>query len=135
MVDIAPGMEARNYGLKKTPNLRSLVESLKIFLPLIMIAGALSFYIWIYGEITFVGYQSQHLNKQEKEAQQIQEQLVLEEQTQINPERLEAIAFNNLGMVRLKANQIITSPAMDQNTGSSNALALGLPSHLPDAAN
>jgi cell division protein FtsL len=135
MVDLAPGMEARNYGLKKAPNSRNLWESLKILFPFMMIAGALSFYIWLYSETLLIGYQTQQFNEEKDDALQIQQQLILEEQTLISPERLDLIARSDLGMVPLKANQLIILPAMDQDAGSPNALALGIPFRLPDSSN
>jgi cell division protein FtsL len=133
MWDLAPGIEERNYGLRRTPDLRTLWESLKIILPMFLIAGALSFHIWIRSEIIHSGYQMQEFSEQEKSALQLHEQLILEEQTLKNPEWLEQMASNNLGMILLRADQIITIGPEDSATGGPDTLAMGASFHSSDS--
>jgi hypothetical protein len=129
MWDLAPGIEDRNYGLRRTLDLRTLWESMKIILPMFLIAGALSFHIWIRGEIIHSGYQIQQFSEQEKSARQIQEQLILEEQTRKDPEWLDQIASKDLGMSILRVDQIITTQPEDRDTVGTDALAMGTSFH------
>ena len=131
MVDLAVGIESRNYGLRKTIEPKALWESLKIILPLVIIAGALSFYIWIQSQSINIGYQSQQLTVQEEELLRTQQQLILEEETVKNLATLEKIARNELGMVSLKASQIIPAPFEDLDAIGSETLALGNFSQSP----
>jgi cell division protein FtsL len=123
MVDLAPGLESKNYGLRKTPDPQTLWDSLKILFPLAMIAGALSIYIWIYSENTFIGYQNQSLSEQRDAALKIEQQLILEEQILKDPQWVEATARRDLGMVVLKADQIITALPRNRDAGGTDALA------------
>ena len=132
MLDLAAGIEDRNYGLKKTTDPRTLLESLKIVLPLMALAGALSFQIWARSQSINIGYESLQLSLQEKELERFRQQLILEEQILKNPRSLEAIARNNLGMRPLGQDQIITSPVENWDVSNSETLALGNPS-LPSA--
>jgi hypothetical protein len=132
MVDLAHGMEARNYGIKETSTIKSLGESLKTLLPLIAIAGALAIYIWTYSETIHIGYQAQQLNKLKEEALKAQQQLIIEEQTLKSPEWLETTVRRDLGMVPIKAAQVLIAPALDQYAGSTDTLALV---HSSGAAN
>jgi cell division protein FtsL len=121
MVDLAAGTEVRNYGLKRTTDPKILQESLILILPLAVIAGALSFSIWIRSEIVYVGYQKQDLKAQEEELARNRQQLVVEEQTLTNPEWLDAVASNSLGMIVVRPDQII--PASIQNWKADNSKA------------
>lgn len=125
MVDLAVGIEAKNYGLRKTIEPKALGESLKIILPLVIIAAALSFYIWIQCQSIHIGYQSQQLTNHEQELRRIQQQLILEEETVKNLATLEKIARNELGMIPLKASQIIPAPFENSDAIGSETLALG----------
>ena len=125
MVDLAIGTAARNYGLRKTTEPRALWDSLKVILPLAVIAGALSFHVWVQSQSIDIGYQSQQLTVQEQESLRIRQQLILEEETAKNLASLERIARNELGMVPLTAAQIIPAPFEDLEPAGSERLALG----------
>ena len=64
MLDFAAGIEAKNYRLRKTSDLQTLLDSLKILFPLVVIAGALSFHVWIRSQNIQVGYENQQLINQ-----------------------------------------------------------------------
>jgi cell division protein FtsL len=125
MLDLAAGIEERNYGLRRTTDPRALMESLRIVLPFVVIAGALSFHIWVRSQSIYIGYQNQQLNAQEEELLQIRQQFILEEQTLKDPQWLEAIARKDLGMVILQPNQIIPPPLENWNAGHSGTPELG----------
>ena len=125
MLDFAAGIESKNYGLRKTSDLRTLLDSLKILLPLVMIAGALSFRIWIFSQNIQIGYQSHQLTYQTEDLNKTHKQLILEEQTLKDLGRLETIALGEMGMIIPPANRIIMSPPPeDWDLGNSEALAM-----------
>ena len=126
MLDFAAGIESKNYGLRKTSDFRTLLDSLKILFPLVMIAGALSFHIWICSQNIQIGYQNQKLNDQETDLMDTQKQLILEEQTRKDLKRLETLAMGELGMIIPPADRIILSTTPEEwDLGNSEALALG----------
>ncbi len=126
MLDFAAGIEAKNYGLRKTSDLRTLLDSLKILFPLVMIAGALSFHIWIRSQKIQVGYENQQLIHQEEGLLNLQKELILEEQTLKDPKTLEIVALGDLDMIVPPADRIILSHAPEEwDLTSSEALALG----------
>ena len=126
MLDFAAGIESKNYGLRKTSDFRTLLDSLKILLPLVMIAGALSFRIWICSQNIEIGYQSQQLTYEEEKLMDNQKQLILEEQTFKDLKRLETLALGEMGMIIPPADRIIISTAPEGwDLGNSEALALG----------
>ena len=125
MVDLAPGIEARNYGLRKTTEPRAMWDSLKVILPLTIIAGALSFHIWVQSQSIDIGYQSQQFKAEEEELLRIHQHLILEEETAKNLASLEKIARNGLGMVPLTAAQIIPAPIENLDTSGTEKMALG----------
>jgi cell division protein FtsL len=124
MLDFAAGIETKNYGLRKTTDLRSLLESLRVVLPFVVIAGAFSFHIWVHSQNIHLGYQSQQLNAQAEELLQIRQQFILEEQTLKDPRWLEAVARKNLGLVLLRPSQIIPPPLENLSNGGAETLAL-----------
>jgi cell division protein FtsL len=119
MVDLANGVEVRNYGLKRTPDPKGVRESLMLFLPVAIVACAFSFQIWIRCQTISVGYQMQELQSQWDELLRNRQQLVVEEQTVKNPEWLDQIAGKNLGMVVVRPAQII--PASIKNLDADNS--------------
>ena len=126
MLDFADGIESKNYGLKKTSDLSTLWDSLKILLPLAVIACALSFHIWVRSKSIQVGYQNQQLISQEAGMLNDQKQLILEEQTIKDPKSLEILALGELNMIIPPADRIIMSaPSQEQNMEDSEDLALG----------
>jgi hypothetical protein len=107
MLDLAAGMETRNYTLKRTTDLQTLLESLKAVFPLAMIAGALCFHIWIQGQNIHIGYRNQQFKEREEMLSRIQKHLIVKEQALTDPKLLEEFARNELNMIILPANQII----------------------------
>ncbi len=124
MLDFAAGLETKNYGLKKTTDLRSLLESVWIVMPLAVIAGAFYFHVWVHSQNINIGYRSQQLSVQADRLKQIQQQLILEEQTLKDPALLEALACENLGLVLLQPGQIISPPLKIRDNSTNDSLAL-----------
>jgi cell division protein FtsL len=125
MVDLADGVEVRNYGLKRTPDPRILQESLALILPLAVIAGALSFHIWIRSQIIYTGYQKQDLKIQEEVLSRDRQHLVVEEQMLRNPKRLDEIAIKQLDMILVRPDQIIPAPIRNWNVDNSKTALVG----------
>jgi len=94
----------------------------------VAIAGVLSFYLWIRSQMINIGYQSQQFTTKEETLKRAQGMLILEEQTLKNPERLDAIARTDLGMIPLRTNQLISRPTEDVDLRQANTLALANPS-------
>jgi len=126
MLDFAAGIESKNYGLRNTSDLRTLLDSLKILLPLVTIAGALSFHIWICSQNIEIGYQNQKLNEKEEGLVNARNQLILEEQTLKDLQKLEILALGEMGMIIPTADHIILSTSPEGwDLENSGALALG----------
>jgi cell division protein FtsL len=124
MTDWADGIEARNYGIKNEIDVHMLSELMRIIITLAMIAGALLFYSWIRNQIVNTGYESQNLFAAEESLLRIQKRLALEEETLRNPERIDIIARNDLGMNPLRPNQLILPQIGDVERSVSNEMAM-----------
>jgi cell division protein FtsL len=124
MTDWAEGIETRNYGIKCVIDARILSELVRTIVCLAMVAGALLFYSWVRGQIVNTGYESQKLYTTEESLLQIKKRLILEEQTLRNPERIDIIARNHLGMNPLNPKQLIVAPIENIEVSASNKLAM-----------
>jgi cell division protein FtsL len=124
MTDWADGIETRNYGIKSEIDGSMLSELVRTIIPLAMIAGALLFYSWVRSQIVNTGYESQNLFAAEESLLRTQKRLILEEETLRNPERIDLIARNELGMTPLRPNQFILPQLQDSSRGLSNAFAM-----------
>ena len=118
MLDLAAGFENRNYGLRRSADLRILSKSLAVVFPLLAVAGSLFLYLWVGGQNIQTGYQLQRLQLKEKELLNIHRQFIIEEQILKNPEKLNAMAQADLGMFLLQPDQII--PASYEHGDSEN---------------
>jgi cell division protein FtsL len=124
MTDWADGIETRNYGIKSEIDGGMLSELVRTIIPLAMIAGALLFYSWVRSQIVNTGYESQNLFTAEESLLRTQKRLILEEETLRNPERIDLIARNELGMTPLHPNQFILPQLQDSSRGLSNTFAM-----------
>ena len=124
MTDWADGIEARNYGIKNEIDVHMLSELMRTIVALAMIAGALLFYSWIRNEIINTGYENQSLFADEESLLRTQKRLALEEETLRNPERIDIIARNDLGMTPLRPNQLILPNIGDVTRSVSNEMAM-----------
>lgn len=124
MTDWADGIEARNYGIKNGIDGSMLSELVRTIIPLAMIAGALLFYSWVRSQIVNTGYESQSLFSAEESLLRNQKRLILEEETLRNPERIDLIARNELGMTPLRPNQFILPSSQDMERSLSNTMAM-----------
>jgi cell division protein FtsL len=107
MIDWADGIETRNYGIKSEINAHMLSELMRMIVSLALIAGALLFYSWVRNQLLETGYQTQKLFASEETLLRTEQKLILEEETLTNPERIDLIARNDLGMTPLRPNQLI----------------------------
>jgi cell division protein FtsL len=124
MTDWAGGIETRNYGIKNEVNISMLSELIRIIVALAMVAGALLFYSWIRNEIVNTGYESQRLFAVEDSLLRTQKRLILEEETLSNPERIDIIARNDLGMTPLHPSQVMAPQFQDTELGIPNEMAM-----------
>jgi cell division protein FtsL len=124
MTDWANGIETRNYGIKSELDARVLSELMRTIIALVMVAGALLFFSWVRSQIVNTGYESQSLFAQEEALLRTQKRLILEEETLRNPERIDVIARNDLGMTPLRPNQLILPQLEDVERSTSNAMAM-----------
>ena len=127
MLDLAAGVEAKNYDLGKTADPQVLKECLWLILPLAAIALVLSFQIWIRSQTINIGYEIQSLRTQEETLKRNQQQLIAKEQVLQNPRWLESMASNKLGMTILKPSQIISVPVEKWDTTIVKTSSLGNP--------
>jgi cell division protein FtsL len=127
MMDWAEEIESRNYGIKRKTDRRNLTDLLRIIGSLLMIGGVLLFYAWVRSRIVENGYEEQHLQAQEKASLRTQANYILEEQTLKNPERIDSIARNELGMVLVHTNQLVAPQIQDAQGGESTTLAMAKP--------
>jgi cell division protein FtsL len=126
MVDFADGFKAKNNGIRTTGNPRILLESLKILLPLAMIAGALSLHIYIRSQSIRIGYQLQQLKAEEEELLNNMKQLLLEERTLRDSNLLEALASRNPGVIVMPVQEAVVPDTLEkQDPVDLGTLALG----------
>jgi cell division protein FtsL len=124
MTDWAEGIEIRNYGIKNELDFGLLTELMRAIIALVIVAGALLFYSWVQSQIVNAGYESQRLFIEEQSLQRTQQSLILEEETLRNPERMDAIARNDLKMMPLRPSQLIQPPIQDAERGASAIVAM-----------
>ncbi len=124
MTDWADGIEIRNYGIRNEIDAHMLSELMRIIVALAMVAGAFLFYSWIRSQIINTGYESQNLYAAEQSLLRAQKRLVLEEEILRNPERIDTIARNDLGMTPLRPNQLILPQIEDVERSTGNEMAM-----------
>jgi len=124
MTDWADGIELRNYGIKCVIDLGVLSELVRTITCLAMVAGALLFYSWVRSQIISIGYETQKLFAAEESLLRTQKKLNLDEERLRNPERIDMIARNDLGMVLLRPNQLLLPQLQDGERRINNAMAL-----------
>jgi len=124
MTDWADGIETRNYGIKNELDVHMLSELMRIIIALAVVAGALLFYSWIRSQIVNTGYESQSLFAAEESLLRTHQRLVLEKEVLRNPERIDTIARNELGMAPLHPYQVILTKIPDPESGPSDQMAM-----------
>jgi cell division protein FtsL len=124
MIDWADGIERRNYGIKSEIDAHMLSELVRMIFSLALIAGALLFYSWVRSQLVETGYQTQKLFTSEETLLRTEQKLILEEETLTNPERIDLIARNDLGMTPLHPNQLIIPQLRDMEHSSFNTVAM-----------
>jgi cell division protein FtsL len=124
MTDWADGIETRNYGVKCEIDASVLSELMRTIIALAMVAGVLLFYAWVRSQIVNTGYENQSLFAEEESLLRQQKRLILEEETLRNPERIDAIARNSLGMTLLRPNQLVIPQIQDVERNVPNAMAM-----------
>jgi cell division protein FtsL len=124
MTDWADGIEIRNYGIKSQVDGRMVSDVLRTIITLSMVAGALLFYLWVQSQIVNTGYESQKLFMEEGLLLRTQKRLILEEETLRNPERIDIIARNDLGMAPLHPNQLMLPRRRSADIVSADAMAM-----------
>jgi cell division protein FtsL len=124
MKDWADGTETRNYGIKCKIETGILMELMRIIVVFALVAGAFLYYSWTRSHIISAGYEIQNLSAEEESLLRTQKTLILEEETLRNPQRIDIIARDKLGMVPLRPNQLIPSRLGDVRNGTSDEMAM-----------
>jgi cell division protein FtsL len=124
MMDWANSIECRNYRIGRQLDWTHLFDLLKFTVSVTLLAGVFGFHAWVRCEAVDMGYEEQNLAKQESVMLTEQNYLILEEESLKNPGRIEAIAQNDLGMIRVHANQLVTPVQMDIETTGSETMAM-----------
>ncbi len=124
MMDLACEIETRNYCIRHKTDPRILMELLRTILSIALVAGVFLFYSWIRSQIVNIGYENQRLLEAEESLLRIQQSLILEEETLKSPERIDAIARNQLGMTTLRPHQLILPKAPDLEKSSASTMAM-----------
>ncbi len=124
MADWAGNMEARNYGIKRVSDSRYLTELLRLITPIAILAGLVYFHLWTRSQIVDLGYEDQQLRAAEESLRRAERNLILEEETLKNPDRIDGIARNELAMTPLRPNQIMAPPVQDIGPAKTADLAL-----------
>jgi cell division protein FtsL len=124
MIDWADGIETRNYGIKSKTDGRMLWELVRSVAALALVAGSLLFYSWVRSQLVETGYKTQKRFAAEETLLRTERKLILEEKTLTNPERIDLIARNDLGMTPLHPNQLIIPQLSDVEHGAFNAVAM-----------
>jgi cell division protein FtsL len=124
MTDWAEGIETRNYGIRNELDAGMLSELMRVIIALVLIAGALLYYSWVQSQIVNTGYKSQQLFAEKESLLRTQKSLILEEEILRNPERIDAIARNELRMMPLHPNQLILPQIQDVERGAFNVIAM-----------
>jgi cell division protein FtsL len=124
MVDLAGGIEARNYSIRPRADRRGLADLLLTTLSFLMIGAALLFCLWVRSHITQMGYEIQRLQEQQEALERTKTALILQEQTLKYPERLEQIARDELGMSPVRLTQMLPEGVLGTERAGSATLAL-----------
>jgi cell division protein FtsL len=82
------------------------------------------FYSWIRNQIVNTGYESQNLFAVEESLLRARKRLILEEETLRNPERIDIIARDDLGMTPLHPSQLILPQTQDVERSIPNEMAM-----------
>jgi cell division protein FtsL len=131
MVDWADRTEISNYGIKREVGFRNLMELLWIIVTLLVLGGVLVFHSWERSQIVNMGYEIQRLQAVEESLLRSSKTLILEEETLKNPQRIDELARDVLGMSPLRPQQILPQPVPDVELSSVPTLALVAPSVEP----
>ena len=124
MTDWADGIETRNYGIRNELDVHMLSELMRIIVALAVVAGALLFYSWIRSQIVNTGYESQSLFAEEESLLRTHQRLLLDKEVLKNPERIDDIARNELGMAPLHPYQVLLPKIQDVERGASEQMAM-----------
>ncbi len=98
MNDWSVGVESRNYRIVHRPDSRSLADLLASMLCLLIIAGALTGYVYTRCRIVALGYELQKCTEIEQTLARAEIMLILQEEELKSPDRIDRIARNELAM-------------------------------------
>jgi len=124
MIDWANSAEERNYGVKRETDLRNLLDLLWILVTLLVLGGVFVFHSWERSTIVRMGYENQRLQEAEQDLLRREKLLLLEVETLKDPERIDSIARDVLGMTPLQARQILPPARPDPAKAAEGSLAM-----------
>jgi hypothetical protein len=124
MTDWANGIETRNYGIKNEIDANMLSGFIRTIIPLMIIAGAFLFCSWVRSQLFNVGYEISKLSDREKALIQTRDSLNVEEESLKRPGHIDDLARNDMGMIPICANQLISPEIQDVEKSPSNVIAM-----------
>ncbi len=124
MIDWVQKKTIVNHGIRRKTDSRILKELFKITLGPIVLATVLFTLSWERSRLVNIGYESQQLHIKEESHLRAQSALILEEETLKDPQRIDAVARNVLGMSPLRPHQILSSTDSGIDLNAPAALAL-----------
>jgi len=124
MTDWSDELEIRNYSIDRKMDRKHFMDLMCVILSLLLVAGVSFFHSWVQTRIVHIGYEVTELQAEEEELMKEAKSLILEEETLKSPARIEEIAINRLGMVRLRPNQVIRSTQLATTPSSHTSLAM-----------
>jgi cell division protein FtsL len=127
MRDWSSEIEIRNYSIDRKIDRKHFLDMMGVILSLLLVAGVLFFHSWVRTRIVHIGYEITDLQRQEEELLKEAKTLILEEETLKSPARIEEIAINKLGMVRLRPNQVIRTTHRATPSSNRTSLAMARP--------
>ncbi len=123
MNDWSAGVETRNYKIAHRPESRTLADLLASMLCILMIAGALTGYVWTRCRIVALGYEVQKCKALEETLARDESFLIVQEELLTSPGRIDRIARNELAMGPLAPYQRI-APRFSETEARPSTLAL-----------
>ena len=104
------GLRAKNTRLKRRTFHMTRRQMLLIILMLLLLMGSSIGYVWSNFESTQIGYSLSQLKKEEMRLKETREKLRLELAYLRSPQRLQGLAFQELGLRQPSSDQIIVLP-------------------------
>lgn len=104
------GLRVKNYRIKRHSFHTTRRQMFLIVFMLLLLMGSSIGYVWSNFESTQIGYDLSQLKREEMRLKEIQQKLRLELAYLRSPQRLQRLAFQELGLGQPSSEQIIVLP-------------------------